>query len=671
MNFFEHQEQAKKKTIWMVGMFSLALLATLTIIHMVLDFMVGRIFGYSVAWVWGFDVLAVFGTLSMVVSKLHQLRDPARMFAKDMGAFEVQNDGVLEHTRFKNIVEEMAIASSIPRPQIFIIPNDLSINAFALGHNPSSSAIFVTDGTLKYLNRDELQGVIGHEFSHILNGDMKSNIIMVAVLEGLEGVFNFAWESMTQDHEDEEDEFGVSVARGFFSNRASYIVLLAFIVMVIGSIGMFFSRLIKAGISRQREYLADASSVQFTRQTQGIAGALQKIAIMENEGLVGSPTISPEVSHMMFSRIFDAGWFSADTHPPLRERIQRLDPSYNNNALDRFQRRLSRVPNPEGLRFNGHQEDIVKGFATATPVAPTVSSRPVTSSPDATNPAGFHLSRGFGLSGQEASLSSDSLVLKVGSPSDHNAQLATYIRSLIPEDLSKPQTPQKTLCLLYALTMDQTPATYQRQLNILGDETSSDEKHQAALFYVKTQALPNFVKTALLWLHLPALRGLPSQKLEHFSTTIQKLTEQDNYVSLYENALRLSIQAFIRDVVNPTRRTSGRWSVDDGSYHIERLLWFMAQQNTDSQMYSFHAGWKKVFGRPRLDTPEYTVVPSSIQQILTQLTSLSPLAKEKLVSGLETIVTFDNQLTASEIAFLRACCFTLNCPLPPLYIDIA
>src|SRR5690606_30481308 len=135
--------------------------------------------------------------------------------------------------------------------------------------------------------------------------------------------------------------------------------------------------------------------------------------------------------------------------------------------------------------------------------------------------------------------------------------LATYIRSLIPEDLSRPLSTEKTSCLLYALMMDQAQATYERQLKILEDEASSDQKQQAALFYVKTQPLPNFVKTALLWLHLPALRGLPSQQLEHFSSTIQKLTEQDNYVSLYENALRLSVQAFIRDVVNPTRRTSG------------------------------------------------------------------------------------------------------------------
>ena len=665
MNFFEHQEQAKRKTVLMVVLFALATFITVSIIHYVLTKLLVGVFSYHPGIVWGFDVLAVSVALGMVVHKLHQLKEPATAFAKHMGAYEVQDDGAFYHKRLKNIVEEMAIASSTPCPRIFIIPFDMSINAFAAGYNPSQASIFVTEGTLKNLNRQELQGVIAHEFSHILNGDMRSNVIMVAVLEGLEGVFNFAWESITHDHHD--DHLGKTFARGFFSNRASSLALVAFIVMAIGSVGMFFSRLIKASISREREYLADASAVQFTRQTEGIEGALKKIALLENEGLVGSSSVAPEVSHMMFSRIFKSGWFSADTHPPLRKRLQRLNPSYNNDELARFDRKLSRIPNPEGTRFNGFREDLVLGFASATDQtdfrqvpqpSQDASSIPYTR----LNPMGHHP--------DVKTILPEHIVFRVGAPTDGNIQLASYIRTMIPEQLSKRLTPQKTLCLLYALMMDQNEKTYARQTLLLKESIALEDSQSLGLFYHQIKDLPHFVKTSLLWLHLPSLRDLSKKDVSVFSDNIDKLNKEDNDVTLFENALRLSVQSFLRDTINPHRRKLGNWSVDEASPHIEKLLWFMAQQNNENKVYAFHAGWKAVFGRSRLDTPSYQVVPSALDDLLTKLTSLNAHAKEKLIAGLEAVITHDHQLTASEVAFLRACCFALNCPLPPLHIDV-
>lgn len=664
VNFFEHQEQAKRKTVLMVMLFCLATFITVSMIHYVLSKLLVGVFSYPPGIVWGFDILAVVVALCMVLHKLHQLKEPASAFAKHMGAYEVQDDGAFYHKRLKNIVEEMAIASSTPCPRIFIIPFDMSINAFAAGYNPSQASIFVTEGTLKNLNRQELQGVIAHEFSHILNGDMRSNVIMVAVLEGLEGVFNFAWESITHDHHD--DHLGKTFARGFFSNRASSLALVAFIVMAIGSVGMFFSRLIKASISREREYLADASAVQFTRQTEGIEGALKKIALLENEGLVGSSSVAPEVSHMMFSRIFKSGWFSADTHPPLRKRLQRLNPSYNNDELARFDRKLSRIPNPEGTRFNGFREDLALGFASQND-HPNFRDVEQSSLQDlGPIPYFTQNSQAGGLFGTQL----ENIALKVGAPTDGNIELASYMRTMIPEKLSKTLPPEQTVCLLYALMLDQNSTIYHRQLSLLKGSLTSADSQTLELYSYQIKDLPHFVKTSLLWLHLPSLRTLTPTQISTFAKVIEQINAEDNDITLFENALRLSVQSFLRDLINPHRRKLGNWNINDASPHIEKLLWFMAQQNGPNKIYAFHAGWKAVFGRSRLDTPQYHVVPSSLDGILTKLTTLNAHAKEQLIRGLEVVIAHDHQLTASEVAFLRACCFTLNCPLPPLHIDV-
>ena len=229
--------------------------------------------------------------------------------------------------RLLNVVEEMAIASGVPVPPVYLLENELGINAFAAGHAPGDAVVAVTAGTLARLSRDELQGVIAHEFSHILNGDMRLNIRLMGVLFGILVIGLTGWiifRSTTGGYV----RLG---ARDDDRKGFNPLPLIGLALYVIGYVGVFFGNLIKAAVSRQREFLADASAVQFTRNPDGIAGALKKIGAVAEGSRIQDPH-AEEASHMFFGDAL-SGWTELfgllATHPPLVERIKRIDPSFD------------------------------------------------------------------------------------------------------------------------------------------------------------------------------------------------------------------------------------------------------------------------------------------------------------------------------------------------------
>ena len=249
--------------------------------------------------------LAVIGCASLF--RIASLRTRGSAVAHQFGATPVPEDTTdFNLRRLRNVVEEIAIASGVPVPQIYVLDDESAINAFAAGYAPSDAAIAVTRGALTRLNRDELQGVIAHEFSHVLNGDMRLNIRLMGLLFGIL-VLSLIGRRI--------------LMHGRFSRSkdAAPVMLIAIGLVVIGYVGMFFGRLIKAGLSRQRELLADSSAVQFTRQTRGLAGALKKLAGLPEGSKLGNSD-AEEVSHMLFGQGLRLSSMMA-THPPLIERI--------------------------------------------------------------------------------------------------------------------------------------------------------------------------------------------------------------------------------------------------------------------------------------------------------------------------------------------------------------
>lgn len=322
MNFFEHQDQARQNTVYLLGLFVVAVIVMIILLYGVVVYALYD----QLIWQPELFLLVALGMVATVgggsVYKSIQLRGGGKVVAEDLGGTLVDRmtEDELEK-RLLNIVEEMAIASGISVPEVYVLGEENGINAFAAGFTPNDAVIGVTRGCLEQLARDELQGVIAHEFSHILNGDMRLNLRLIGVIQGL--IFIYL--------------IGRALLRGSFlgggSGKSSSKdkdsgLIIGLGMVVIGGIGFFCGRLIKSAVSRQREFLADASAVQFTRNPDGISGALQKIAGYKSGSKVKSP-MAEEASHLFFGEAF-TGIFESfgqvfSTHPPVKERIKRLE----------------------------------------------------------------------------------------------------------------------------------------------------------------------------------------------------------------------------------------------------------------------------------------------------------------------------------------------------------
>ena len=299
----------------------------------------GTIVGLVVAATAGTVLIISLGTLS----KLLALRGGGATVAQSMGAVPVDpttTDPRLR--RYVNVVEEMSIASGVPTPRLFVLEQEDGINAFAAGYAPADAAITVTRGALARLNRDELQGVIGHEFSHVLNGDMRMNVRLIGLLNGilLLGLVGLRF---------------LQFGGGRGGKKGNPLLVIAIALLVLGFVGQFFAGLIQAAVSRQREWLADASAVQFTRQTSGLVGALKKIAGLEQGSVLRDASAGKQLNHMLFGDGSRGLGRLYATHPPLVERIRALEPGFDPAQLGEPGR--GRDATPAGAA--GFAEDVV------------------------------------------------------------------------------------------------------------------------------------------------------------------------------------------------------------------------------------------------------------------------------------------------------------------------
>ena len=349
MDFFQQQELARKSSRRLVGLYALAVIGIAVTVHIVVCAIVALVqtmsvddsvtVDYVTAWVESLlspviFLLTMAGTAVITVTtsifKMFELSKGGAAVAESMGGREISpRTQDFKEKRLVNVVEEMAIASGVAMPRVYVLPGEKGMNAFAAGFSTKDAAVAVTRGLLDTLNREELQAVIAHEFSHILNGDMRLNIRLIGTLHGI-----FALAIVGSALLDTARVMGrtsrtISVSRkGKGDNGAGVIFLLGISLWVIGHIGYFFGRLIQGSVSRQREYLADASAVQFTRNPHGIAGALKLI------GAVGSTMASPNtmnVSHMLFASGMQSLFA---THPPLVKRIKVWDASFNGDFTE-------------------------------------------------------------------------------------------------------------------------------------------------------------------------------------------------------------------------------------------------------------------------------------------------------------------------------------------------
>ncbi|WP_129781470.1 M48 family metallopeptidase [Peristeroidobacter soli] len=632
MNFFERQEASRRMSRWLIVLFAAAVLSVVVAVNLVVSFLISRgqenMTGYAPTlgeWMSAnpgtllITTLVVVGIIGLAsLYKTVVLGGGGGVVAKSLGGVRVSPDTTdPQQRRLLNVVEEMAIASGVPMPEVYLLEHEMGINAFAAGHNPANAAIGVTRGTLTTLNRTELQGVIAHEFSHILNGDMRLNIRLMGLLFGLLAIAMI----------------GRIVLRfssgGRDSKKAFPVLLVALAVLIIGYIGLFFGRLIQAAVSRSRESLADASAVQFTRDPVGLRGALLKIGALSGGSKIGNPEVE-EVAHMLFapgmSRFFA-------THPSLESRLKAIDPSFTSKDFDRARAELI------------HAAEQAK--ADATPKQTSAERlESLIDVPGAAAVAGL-----------------------VANPGTVHMQLARDIRKSLPEAIVLAGAhPDSARVLLLTLALDTNPEVRERQQQFIAAQIDPrTAEHVGQLLDVVDGLEPEQRMPALLRA-IPALRQLTRDERMKLMSTLNGMLQREGRVSLQSYVLRKLAQVHLNDDLNPVARTR-QLPLNVVQKDIQVLFSVLAQHGhadlADARR-AYEAGVHHLLPRERPSFVNLAHWAQPLDVALSRLDQLAPIMKEQLVEALVKTVTHDQKLTLGEAELLRAVCATVHCPLPPL-----
>lgn len=644
MNFFAHQAAARAKSRRMVVLFVLAVIAIVVAIDLVALLAFGvvsadasqppsdqALFGTLVAST--FAVLAIIGLGSFY--KTFSLRAGGGSVARAMGGTLVPEDPRDFHLkRLRNVVEEMSIASGVPVPEIYVLDGEAGINAFAAGYSPADAAVAVTRGALDRLSRDELQGVIAHEFSHILNGDMRLNLRLMGLIFGLL-VLGLSGRKVLEH-----------MRHGGNRKEGNALLLIALAVMILGYLGVFLGRLIKASISRQREYLADASAVQFTRLSHGLTGALMKIGAFEAGSKLGENR-GEEVAHMLFGDGVGYGRLTA-THPPLLERITRIDPRFDPQALTRL--KLAE------RSFEGIDED-------SEPPAASVLLAGFSPGPKATAPA-----TPLPQANIEAPPPAQ-VVAEVANPGIAHVEYAVAIRQSLPPILStaahmRERAIDAVLSLLLALEADPAPA-----LAEIAHRLGSVRARGAEELLVAARGLHPALRLPLVHLALPALKRRPPGETRLLMDTIDVLVHRDGRVDAFEYVLARLMRQQLDEAMQPGAARPGNGKLPAVRADALALLATLARHghaDADSARRAYAAGAEVLFpGEASSYAPPQDWV-AALDRALPTLDALLPAAKETLVLALATTVGHDGQVAISEAELLRLTCTLLHCPLPPI-----
>lgn len=570
-------------------------------------------------------VAAVIVTVILAASfyKMQTLRQGGSAVAEMLGARRIRPGTTDEaERRLVNVVEEMAIAASIPVPKIYVMESEYNINAFAAGLTLTDAAVTVTQGALDKLTRDELQGVIAHEFSHILNGDMRLNVQLIGILYGI--LF-----------------LGIAGRKFLSGGRVSFraglpAIIAGLFLTVIGYMGSFLGRIMQCAISRQQELLADASAVQFTRNPLGLAGALKKIG----GSAFGSRIHSPEAvqaSHLFFSESLSGALFNfMDTHPPLEYRIRLLDPSFDGKYIPITDERQK--PKPQY-------------------VSPYWG-------------AGLKIPPGSPLT----AVSTAAIVDSVGSPAPSHIGQSQTILNAIPADIRKTlQSPQGAACAIYSLLMHREPPSQDLQLAALNRSLILQGNTDPVVKLAQTLAgLPQGLKLPLIELAMPVLAGLTSMEKRNFLLILQGLINADGKVSLLE----LSVQWILENALNPSEKMFGsitKFSSSQVGLDIVVLLSAIANTgnpgNREKAQKAFDEGIARI---PELaarkpvfsfeENPSY----ARVNRTLKDLTSASFKIRESVIDACAHCALADKTVTSEENELLRVIALALQCPLPPI-----
>jgi Zn-dependent protease with chaperone function len=630
VSFFERQRAAKVSSVRLVVLFIAAVVGIVLAVDIVAFVLFHRqppatLAGVLAATSLGMLLIIAGGSISKTLS----LRSGGAALAQSLGAAAVDpttTDPVLR--RYVNVVEEIALASGVPMPRLFVMEQEPGINAFAAGYTPADAAITVTGGALKQLNRDELQGVIGHEFSHVLNGDMRLNIRLIGLLNGilLLGLIGLR-------------VLGSGAGRGSRDNNAAPIFVIAFAMLALGFIGQFFASMIKAAVGRQREWLADASSVQFTRNPQGLEGALKKIAGLPTGSELTNARNAKEVSHMLFGEGSRVGRLFA-SHPPLMERIAALDPSFKPEQVAKLQEQWAAAP-PNGLA-----EDAALGLVGPPEPAPAPAEAPTQ------------------VPVQPAQVSG-----RVGTMSQSDLYRGQQLSARVPQRYRQLAGQTSTAVpLVLAMALGDEHSVRSRQLASIAARLGEDTATATAEMTTDLDALPLLLRLPVVSIAVPALGARPPEQVRALIATLDEMALADGSISVFEYCLTRMIAGYARDVADPSGRSKpGKVSVAAVQSAATTLLAAIAAAGNPDP-----AAEERAFTNAmRYLMPSSTAafrppddVWRALDSVWEPLDSLDARSKQRLVEALVVAISDDGQLGIAEAELLRTTCGLLHCALP-------
>jgi Zn-dependent protease with chaperone function len=639
MNFFRAQDDAKRKTWRLALLFAAAVGSLIVLTNLLLMGVYRWTTDVGVAtspdataaftnvpteqWlIVTAAVVAVVGIASLY--KYLVIRDGGKTIAEALGGRRINaNTTDPAERRLLNVVEEMAIASGTAVPPVYLIPEH-SINAFAAGFTPDDAVIGINQGTLDQLNRDELQGVVGHEFSHILNGDSRINLRLIAMLHGILFI----------------GIIGYGILRGMAhggnrrsgGNAAVPVMALGLGLLIIGYSGTFFGNLIKAAVSRQREYLADAAAVQFTRNPSGLANALKRIGGLP-VGSTMSGSNAREISHMFFgqcSRPFFSGLMS--THPPLEDRIRAIEPRWDGRLLERGQ--------PSPTRPAG-----AAGFA-------------------GTGAAGIQVPGGISVGVPAESIADE--VGRLDQTSLDNA--VGIIASIDPKLREAAHDPWSGRGLIYATLTHADGYARDRQLAYLEENAEPGVPEHVFRLVPAVRHLDEPRKLALVEMAVPALKELSDPQFRRFIDNVVAMIRSDRQIDLFEWVMHRLLIKELRPHFDGPERIRARYrspdQVADAALTVLSALARSGHGDVGAQAKALATGAELLDLAPRMDTEDD---PNFVRlgQALWQLRHLKPLVKPRVLKACAAVALADGQVSGREGALLQGIAATLDCPLPP------
>ena len=631
IDFFEAQRGARRRTALLLLYYFLALPGVAAVIYLAawLGVTVGSDLGHHPLW-WP-ELFATSVVLTAIVvgtgSAFHAwslARGGGEGLARSLGgepvALQPADD---DEKRLRNVVEEMAIASGLPVPTIYVLHGDPGINAFAAGFAPDRAVVAVTQGCLTQLTRDELQGVIGHELSHVQNGDMRLNLRLLALAGGLSALALIGRVMLDLGG---SSSYGSSRRRRGGEGRLALVGLL---VMAAGAIGAFFASLIRAAVSRQREYLADAASAQFTRNPAALASALGKIASVGSG--IASP-MAPEASHLLFASGRDQSWLA--DHPPTESRIRRLLALSDGTPLPSFVQAAGQT---------AAAAMAATGSAPRTTPSPLLAALAASAAPPPPPPP------------------------RSAPPAPGPLAAATQLADLPADLAAAARDPFGARALCCGVLLDARPEVRTRQLGLLGQGPEAAEVRRLE---PQLAAIDRTHRLALLDLSLPALGALSAPQREALQADLRRLAEADGRISITE-------WVYLRVVARRLDRlgTGGRavrpraFTVDQVAVECRELLGLLARVGSveeQAAQAALDAGVAALglSGRWRLPAASELKV-DRIDQVLATLEATPFELRARVLRACEACAAADGRLTAGETEVLRAVADTLAIPRPP------